>query len=79
MFSTNAKRHLSFIMRAERAEFSTLSIVHLTLNFPAIFHLPRSFCSKLRSTGALLLRQRVEGLPVCSDCVIRNSEHAPRR
>ena len=29
-------------MRAERAEFSTLSIVHLTLYFPAIFHLPRS-------------------------------------
>ena len=37
-----ARRGQSVCMRAERAEFSTLSIVHLTLYFPAIFHLPRS-------------------------------------
>ena len=35
MVSTNAKRPSSFIMRAPRAEFCTLSIVHLTLYFRA--------------------------------------------
>ncbi|MBQ2814951.1 MAG: transposase [Akkermansia sp.] len=39
MVSTNAKSPSSFIMRAERAEFCTLSIVLLTSYFPANFHL----------------------------------------
>ena len=41
MVSTNAKRPSSFIMRAERAEFCTLSIVLLTSYFPTNFHLWR--------------------------------------
>ena len=39
MVSTNDKRPSSFIMRAERAEFCTLSIVLLTLYFPTDSHL----------------------------------------